>query len=203
MKQTELAVLCVLGVQPMTGYAVRAAIREQLGFFWSESFGQIYPALRRLAEAGLIEQSATPSEGGRRRHVYAINAAGRAALAAWLRQPAELPQVRIELMLKLFFGSRCDRATNRAQILAYREQMVNDLERYRSITERLHRERAAAADLPYWLLTLRFGERDRIAHIEWCDEALTVLEGLPESESETRSEANPDLAEVQTEGSSR
>lgn len=201
--RTHFAILGFLSLGPMSGYDIKKLVAESTENFWSESFGQIYPALRRLTEAGLIEQSAAPSEGGRRRHVYAINAAGSAALAVWLRQPAELPQVRIELMLKLFFGSRCDRATNRAQILAYREQMVNDLERYRSITERLHRERAAAADLPYWLLTLRFGERDRTAHIEWCDEALAVLEGLPESESEARREAKPDLAEVQTEGSTR
>jgi hypothetical protein len=88
--------------------------------------------------------------------------------------------VRIELLLKLYFGAGSDLATNRRQILAYREQMVLDLERYRSITDGLHREYANDADLPYWLLTLRFGEHDRTAHIAWCDEALEVLEGLPD-----------------------
>lgn len=80
--------------------------------------------------------------------------------------------------------ARSDQATNPRQILAYPEQMERDLERYRSISDRLHRERADDADLPYWLLTLRFGERDRAAHIEWCDEALAVLEGLPDHGSE-------------------
>ncbi len=43
--QTDTAVLGALSVMPMTGYAVRESIRDVLGHFWSESFGQIYPAL--------------------------------------------------------------------------------------------------------------------------------------------------------------
>jgi DNA-binding PadR family transcriptional regulator len=182
--RTHFAILGFLTLGPMSGYDIKKLVEESVDNFWSESFGQIYPALRRLAGDGLIEKDESPSEGGRPRHVYSISDRGREALAAWLREPTEPPPVRIELLLKLFFGARCDRATNRQQILAYREQMVRDLERYRSITERLHRERAEAADLPYWLLTLRFGEHDRAAHIAWCDEALAVLEGLQGGQSE-------------------
>ena len=54
-RQTELAVLGALSVQPMTGYAVREEIRQVLGHFWSESYGQIYPALAELQRDGLIE----------------------------------------------------------------------------------------------------------------------------------------------------
>jgi DNA-binding PadR family transcriptional regulator len=189
--RTHFAILGFLTLGPMSGYDIKKLVEESTENFWSESFGQIYPALRRLTEEGLIEKDEAPSEGGRPRHVYSINDRGRQALAAWLREPTEPPPVRIELLLKLFFGARCDRATNRQQIFAYREQMVRDLERYRSITARLHRERAEAADLPYWLLTLRFGERDRAAHIAWCDEALAVLEGLPDGGSEAGEEGNP------------
>ncbi len=189
--RTHFAILGFLTLGPMSGYDIKKLVEESTENFWSESFGQIYPALRRLTEEGLIEKDEAASEGGRPRHVYSIHDRGREALAAWLREPTEPPPVRIELLLKLFFGARCDRATNRQQILAYREQMVRDLERYRSITERLHRERADAADLPYWLLTLRFGERDRAAHIAWCDEALAVLEGLPDDTTSPGDEGNP------------
>lgn len=55
-KQTELAVLGALSVRPMTGYAVRAVIRDVLGHFWSESFGQIYPTLADLHRDGHLER---------------------------------------------------------------------------------------------------------------------------------------------------
>ncbi|MBW2280705.1 MAG: PadR family transcriptional regulator [Deltaproteobacteria bacterium] len=180
--RTHFAVLGFLTLGPMSGYDIKKLVEDSVENFWSESFGQIYPALRRLTEEGLIEKAEGASEGGRPRHVYSINDRGREAHAAWLREPTDPPPVRIELLLKLFFGARADPATNRQQILAYREQMVRDLDRYRSITARLHRERADADDLPYWLLTLRFGEHDRAAHIAWCDETLAALETLPSAE---------------------
>jgi DNA-binding PadR family transcriptional regulator len=189
--RTRFAILGFLTLGPMSGYDIKKLVEQSTENFWSESFGQIYPALRRLAADGLIEKQEAPSEGGRPRHVYRINDRGREAFAAWLREPTDPPPVRIELLLKLFFGARCDRDTNREQVLAYREQMVRDVERYRSIDERLHREHADAADLPYWRLTLRFGELDRAAHIAWCDEALAVLEGLPDAGSRTGKGRNP------------
>ena len=44
--------------------------------------------------------------GGRRRKSYALTAAGREALAAWAAEPtAAPPQLRDELMLKVFAGA--------------------------------------------------------------------------------------------------
>ncbi|MCP5058617.1 MAG: PadR family transcriptional regulator [bacterium] len=189
--RTHFAILGFLTLGPMSGYDIKKLVEESTENFWSESFGQLYPALRKLSEDGLIEKQATASEGGRPRHIYSINDQGRAALATWQQEPTAPPPVRIELLLKLFFGANCDRATNRRQVLAYREQMVRDLERYREITERLHRDRSGNAELPYWLLTLRFGERDRAAHIAWCDETLAVLDELPDGGSQAGEEGDP------------
>ena len=96
--------------------------------------------------------------------------------------PAEPPPVRIELLLKLFYGAHADHATNRRQIEDYRERMVSDLERYHAIAETLHKTHGDHAEYPYWLMTLRFGVRDREAHIAWCDEALELLDQIPMDE---------------------
>lgn len=180
--RTAYAVLGFLTRGPMSGYDIKKAVEGSVDNFWSESFGQIYPTLRRLSDEELIDKEEATTPGGRPRHVYAINDAGRAALAQWLRDDTPPPPVRIELLLKLFFGIQADRETNRAQILAYRERMTSDLARYRAISEALRAEKQGNAELPYWLLTLRFGERDRQAHIDWCDEALEILDQLPNSD---------------------
>ncbi len=177
--RTAYALLGFLTRGPMSGYDIKKAVEGSVDNFWNESFGQIYPTLRRLSDEGLIDKEEAATPGGRPRHVYAINAAGREALAQWLREDTPPPPVRIELLLKLFFGIQADRETNRAQILAYRERMTSDLARYRAIADALRAEKHGNAELPYWLLTLRFGERDRQAHIDWCDEALEMLDQLP------------------------
>jgi DNA-binding PadR family transcriptional regulator len=100
-RQTELAVLCVLGVQPLTGYAVRAAIRDQLGYFWSESFGQIYPALGELERSGLVERHEGKKAGS---STFSLTSAGRARLVELLQQPDTPAPRRDGLMLRLFFG---------------------------------------------------------------------------------------------------
>lgn len=114
--RTRFAILGFLTLGPMSGYDIKKLIEDSVANFWSESFGQLYPALRWLTQEGLIEKNEAPSEGGRPRHVYSINDREREALTSWQREPTEPPPLRIELLLKLFFGARTDRATNRAQI---------------------------------------------------------------------------------------
>jgi PadR family transcriptional regulator AphA len=183
-KRTQFAILGFLTHHPMSGYDIKKRVESSVDNFWSESFGQIYPALRGLHEQGLIDKRSESSRGGRPRHVYSIREAGRRALSTWLGEACEPPPVRIELLLKLFFGAHSDRESNRRQILAYREQMTRDLARYREIASQLESGEADSTHLPYWLLTLRFGERDRQAHLEWCDEALELIDQLPDPSQE-------------------
>ena len=75
--QTRTAVLGALSIEPMTGYAVREAIRETLGHFWSESFGQIYPALARLRDEGLVASAEAGRSGS---SMHSLTAAGRRQL---------------------------------------------------------------------------------------------------------------------------
>lgn len=84
----------------MTGYDVRRWVGSALGHFWAESYGQIYPGLKRLAADGLAVADAAEGE----RKPYRITPEGRAALSAWLREPPASERVRSELALKLTFG---------------------------------------------------------------------------------------------------
>lgn len=160
----------------MSGYDIKKAVEISIANFWKESYGQIYPMLKRLAEEGLVEKSEAEPGGKRPRHVYSITDEGREKLRDWLQVPAEAPPLRLELLLKLFFGSQVDRQTNRRQIEAFRARTIEELERYRSIRAVLDVEQSGHPDLPYWLMTLSFGERDHEAHLEWCDEALRLLD---------------------------
>src|SRR5687767_64246 len=94
---------------PLSGYDIRKLIGLTVGHFWNESFGQLYPELRRLTKSGLITAVAASAKARRRRISYRITAEGRRALAAWLKRPAAPERIRNELLLKVFFGRAAGR----------------------------------------------------------------------------------------------
>src|SRR5205807_8447317 len=83
IQTTPYAILGLLAGEPMAGYDIRREIEESLSFFWSESYGQIYPALKRLEAARLIAPVTRAQSGTRRRRVFRITALGEAKLRAW------------------------------------------------------------------------------------------------------------------------
>lgn len=66
---------------PRHGYAIMEALRAGSGGRFDLPTGTVYPALRRLERAGLIEGTWS-QEGGRKRRVYELTPAGRRGLAA-------------------------------------------------------------------------------------------------------------------------
>ena len=89
---------------PCTPYDLKRAIETTVVNFWPVPHTTFYVEPARLAEAGLlgVEQEQT----GRRRKLYSVTDAGRAAPRAWVTEPsAAPPQLRDELMLKIFLGA--------------------------------------------------------------------------------------------------
>src|SRR5687767_13775334 len=94
--QTEMAVLGALSIEPMTGYALRETIRDVLGHFWSESFGQIYPALAELERHDHVTRSGSTRAGSSR---FAITPSGTQRLRDLLSQPVQAAPPRNGLLL--------------------------------------------------------------------------------------------------------
>ena len=103
---TPNALLGLLSLGPMSGYDIRQLIPRSIGHFWSESYGQIYPGLKRLAAAGLVAKKTERKKGSPDRHVYSLTADGREQLRRWLKLPVAEEVPRNELLLKLFFGAQ-------------------------------------------------------------------------------------------------
>ena len=171
-RQTDLAVLGALSIAPMTGYAVREGIRDVLGQFWNESFGQIYPALARLESQGHVVRRATG-----RASVFALTAAGRVRLRELLARPATPTPPRNGLLLRLFFGHELGPAACRALVEQHRADAVGALAGL--ATTRAEIEAEPPSDhRAYALLTVAAGEHAAAAALAWADESLAVLDEL-------------------------
>ncbi|MEA2420720.1 MAG: hypothetical protein QOE60_2926, partial [Thermoleophilaceae bacterium] len=128
-------------------------------FFWAASYGQIYPELNRLSEAGLVKGKTDPASG-RRRTVYSLTAAGRRALEDWLAQEPETFETRDEGLLKLFFADAAPE-TALASLDAKRRYHEAKLKQLRAIE-------ASAKPEDSRLLVLRFGIESSEWMVDWC-----------------------------------
>jgi PadR family transcriptional regulator AphA len=173
---TVESLLGILSLRPMSGYEIRQTMERSTANFWSESFGQIYPALKKLVTLGLAEMEESQPQGKRLQKVYRLTEAGSQRLRVWLDLPCE-PQVkRNELLLKLFFGARSTPAAMCAQVEARRAALAASLVRYREIEARIPVLHAGNPGLPYFLMTVRYGIAETQALLGWCEETLAVLE---------------------------
>ena len=175
---TVEALLGVLSLRPMSGYEIRKLIEESIGNFWSESFGQIYPALRRMVADGLAEVEESAGEGRPVRKVYRLTDAGLDRLVAWIAQSPR-PQVpRNDLLLRIFFGVQGGPAV----VMQHLHEFVAEQRRlhahYEGILAQVEAMRAANRGAPYWRLTVRYGLLQTEALIAWAEESLQAMEQI-------------------------
>jgi DNA-binding PadR family transcriptional regulator len=174
-RTTPYAVLGLLSLEPMSGYEVRKGAASTIGHFWSESYGQVYPALRELSAAGLIRRRPGGGRGRRERQVYEITARGREALRRWRSVAPRSGPVRNELLLKLFFGDRDDLGPPVAWVEALLAEEIRNLAEFRRIRLEVERSQADHPSLPLWRITLSYGEHRSRAVAAWCRQTLKTL----------------------------
>jgi DNA-binding PadR family transcriptional regulator len=169
-------ILGMLSARPMTGYGLRKAIDGSVGHFWQESFGQLYPALRRLAEDGLVEARATQGGPGRGGATYHVTPRGRAALADWVAIPPALEPQRNELLLKVLFAGAVPPEVTSRNLAG----VAAALRAERAVLERIAANMQASEepphpDAPYWRLTLDFGLEFLRMALAWIARSQGVL----------------------------
>ena len=170
--------LGLLAIEPMWGYDLGLTIRQSVGHFWNESYGQIYPNLKKLANEGFVSCKTERQKGKPDRRIYSITDKGRERLTKWLAVPPQPEIPRNELLLKLFFGGRAS-----TQILiGYVERMAKERLTLLDLLERAEREEIDKnqhyPDAPYWKMAAHFGQMEMKAHLRWTEETLAQLKKI-------------------------
>ena len=169
-----LGVLNTFG--PLSGYGVKQMIAQTIDFMWSESYGQLYPELKRLAKDGLVRQVPERRANPRRRKTFAITRAGRRVLVAWLRQPPARELVRVEHLVKLFFSRAAGVHASRLQVLAAKEKQQGRLAQFATIRAQIESAAEASPDFVNWMVVLRSGEMQAEMRVRWAEEAFALLD---------------------------
>jgi DNA-binding PadR family transcriptional regulator len=173
--QTEMAVLGALSVEPMTAYAMREAIRDVLGHFWSESFGQIYPTLASAEAAGHVERSPGARSGS---FVFTLTGSGKNRLRQLLGEPITVIPPRNGMLLRLFFGRALGVEGCQALLRTAHDDARRRLAEYDLLARKVSEEDRNSPDLPFQLLTISAARHTAKSVIAWAQESLSVLEAL-------------------------
>jgi DNA-binding PadR family transcriptional regulator len=167
-------ILGLLAEQPLSGYQIKKLVDIRFKFFWSESFGQIFPALKSLAAQGYCEE--LPQEGARAARVYQITPSGREALVHWLSQPVEKESLRLEILLKTYFSGYAAPEAMLTHLATFEEshsKQLHILNLFQAELERIPDEDENHGDI---LRVIDFGQKANRAYLDWCRETKAYFE---------------------------
>jgi DNA-binding PadR family transcriptional regulator len=164
--KTAYVILGMLKLGRRTGYEIKSLVDVSTRFFWAASYGQIYPELARLEQAGLVTGEEDRSNG-RRRKAYELTAAGERALREWLTSEDPLHiELRHEGALKFFFSDALSPDEQLALVRHTRQTHEQIAEQLRAIEPESDEDKPPAP-----LMTLEFGIAYQDFLAGWCAEA--------------------------------
>jgi DNA-binding PadR family transcriptional regulator len=166
LTNTSYLLLGMVALGPLSGYAIKQMADGSTRHFWQISYGQIYPELKALEKAGMV-QGAEAARGSRQRTLHQLTGAGTEALTDWISDSRVSPvELRDEMLLKLFFS---DTVGKEARI----ELARNMATRHRDAASGLASQEPPHLEVPcpMRLEVLRFG----IGLHTWCADFYTQL----------------------------
>ena len=173
LSTTELAILGLLFAGERSGYDLKKAAGEGVGYVWTPAKSHVYAVLPRLVDGGYATVRTVAQQRRPDKQVYRITRDGKRAFVRWLEEPiAERPGSRDLFLLKVFFGGRMRREALVAHVERRRAYAVEKLAEFRELEDEL-RDEAAGYHGGY--ATLRWGLAEAGAWIRWADEILAEL----------------------------
>jgi DNA-binding PadR family transcriptional regulator len=179
LSATAKVILGMLAARPRSGYEIKQLVDTSARFFWAASYGQIYPELKRLEDAGLIT-GADASQGARQRTVYKLTAKGRGAAREWIAREPEIFELRDEGLLKLFFAGSIEPARTAEVARERADEAAATAAELRRLEDEIHAKQLAEG-LEYHpdtgsLTVLRYGIEMNEWTARWFRRAASELE---------------------------
>jgi PadR family transcriptional regulator AphA len=178
LNATAKVILGMLAARPRSGYEIKTLVDSSARFFWAASYGQIYPELKRLEDAGLIT-GADASQGARQRTVYKLTAKGKRAAREWIEHRPEVFELRDEGLLELFFAGSID-PSRTAEIARERAaKAARTAGELRGVEEQIEEKRTEGDEFSPdqgSLTVLRYGIEMNEWAAEWFERAAEQLE---------------------------
>ena len=177
LSPSAFGLLAILSEEPRTGYQLKKLIDQPELVYWKDSFGSIYPNLKKITELGLAVKERRDL-GDRKRLYYLLTEKGRDLVELWLEKPARKQTVKVELLLKLRYAHKLGPGAVKNLLMEYRNHYRDLLPAVfdaRDFVEGLHDGSLQAETRK---ITADFWYRFNRMLYEWSRESLESLSAL-------------------------
>lgn len=174
VNNTRYVILGLLSLSDKSGYDIKKEVSSQMDHFWSESYGQIYPMLRKLEEEKTIEKEVEKSDGKPDRYLYHLTQKGEDELKDWMKTEIVSLRGRNELLLRIYLGKNTSKKVLINHVKDAKSRREEDFKTYSEMKKKLSASNDEHAR--YRLITINFELAQSKSYIDWCNEALSEIE---------------------------
>ena len=158
----------ILGIvlnEELTGYDIKKHIEFGIGNFYKASYGNLYPALKKLADKDFLTMKEQP-QGERNKKYYQATELGKSAFLEWLSSPTDFSSSYDALMVKIFFYGELPDDIRRERIYECELFMQQHLRELREIEEQF--ASTINNDRDYFeISTLYYGIQSLLNSLRW------------------------------------
>lgn len=186
------ALLALLRVGPQSGYDLQKKFDTSVGHLWHAPDSQIYPELRKMEKAGLVEAEEQVRGTRGTRRMYTITDAGVRDYLEWMNGSLTYARVREPASLKAAYLEGAEPAAARAFLEEHIAHWEGELEQWEAELERVDaratpmlRDRLAVTpeeDHDRVVAFKRLGYENLVARaraeIDWARKGLELVEGF-------------------------
>ena len=152
-------ILGLLTKKKLTTYDIKIAMEKSISKFYSNSFGSINPAIKKLERDQLI--SCTEKiENSRLKKIYNIEPKGITSYNDWIHEPITQGRLKDDVLIRIFFLGDTNKNKQQSLIEDYITSLnksKSDLEKTKQEIEKLKLTKDKKKEIKYQLATLQFG----------------------------------------------
>ena len=171
------ALLVSLIHEPKSGYDLAKQFDGSVGFFWQATHQQIYRELTKLEQQNWIVAEAIAQDGRPDKKIFSVTDLGLSQLKTWVWQSTNVALVKDEFLLKIYAGYLIPEDAIAQKIQEHRQLHQQQLEIYQAIKHNFFEcPKNCPPKARFAYLTLRRGINFEQGWIDWCNEALDLLQ---------------------------
>jgi len=171
----KYAILGLINRNRITGYDLTKIFNDSVADFWSAKQSQIYPELKKLVDAKLVEYEIVIQGEVLEKKVYSITDKGKEELNNWLMQDEPLDNTIKDIFkLRVYFAENLPQAQLLAKFEKQRIKCINKLERYTSKLEEYQHCNITSEDFGDFILLKGAISREK-AYIEWIKDCVKYI----------------------------